>query len=491
MTKQGKVTEYINSYPKKRTRQSKRSGLISFFDHIYGRPEEWVGKKKVKDITPYDVYSNKYLSEKRDYIKDIIGYIASDDCPKGMGIKPYVSAIKEFLLFNDIELTQKQERMIRGRMPKGKRGRTKEDDMTPEIIQKILAHSSLKLRTAILMMSSSGMRPGELTNIDIDDLDLDSTPPSIDLRASDTKGDERRTVYFSKEAKDSLIEWLKVRDQYIKSSERKGLVKMSEEEEKTSPGLIKRGRSKANQNNKEKKLFPFTYKTLIEGWTNTISKAKVLKYDKETKRATLRPHQFRKFFRTQMAIVVPVDIVEALMGHSGYLTDAYRRYTAQQLQEFYLKGEPYLTIYKGEITQELQELRKNSDEQKDTIFEISRDNVSLKKTVAEQMAEIEQALAETKRINAETMQAINENNAFNLLIYSIYEKMEPDTKEIMGVPLVTKIADEWSKQYPNSPFIKNMKEALRLRSLSIPGSERVENVDIKKKVDKSSHLKGV
>ena len=230
---------------------------------------------------------------------------------------------------------------------------------------------------------------------------------------------------------------------------------------------------------------------MIEGWTNTISKAKVLKYDKETKRATLRPHQFRKFFRTQMAIVVPVDIVEALMGHSGYLTDAYRRYTAQQLQQFYLKGEPYLTIYKGEITQELQELRKNSDEQKDTIFEISRDNVSLKKTVTEQMAEIEQALAETKRINAETKQAIDESNAVNLIIYSIYEKMEPDTREMMGQPLMSKIADDLGKLSPDSPFIKNLKEALRLRSLSIPSSERVRNVDIKKEVENPSHVKGV
>ena len=250
-----KMIEFINSYPKKGTRQVKRSGLISFFDHIYGRPGEWIGKKIVKDLTPYDKYSYKYLSEKRDYTKDIISYIAGDNSPKGMGIKPYVSAVKEFLLFNDIELTQKQERMIRGRMPKGKRGRTKEDDMTPEIIQKILAHSSLKLRTAILLMSSSGMRPGELTNIDIDDVDLESTPPSIDLRASDTKGDERRTVYFSKEAKDSLIEWLKVRDQYIKSSERKGLVKMSEEEEKASPGLVKRGCAKSNQNDKKRNCF--------------------------------------------------------------------------------------------------------------------------------------------------------------------------------------------------------------------------------------------
>ena len=29
----------------------------------------------------------------------------------------------------------------------------------------------------------------------------------------------------------------------------------------------------------------------------------------------------RKFFRTRLGAVIPVDVVEALMGHEGYLTE--------------------------------------------------------------------------------------------------------------------------------------------------------------------------
>jgi len=49
---------------------------------------------------------------------------------------------------------------------------------------------------------------------------------------------------------------------------------------------------------------------------------------------------------------VPVDIVEALMGHEGYLTEVYRRYTERQMTEYYLKGEHLLTISQSQSIEE-------------------------------------------------------------------------------------------------------------------------------------------
>ena len=78
----------------------------------------------------------------------------------------------------------------------------------------------------------------------------------------------------------------------------------------------------------------------------------------------------RKFFRSQFALAVPLDIVEALMGRSGYLTEAYRRYTKRQMAEYYKKGEHILTIQipkeikdiESEFRQELDRNRKLTED---------------------------------------------------------------------------------------------------------------------------------
>lgn len=152
------------------------------------------------------------------------------------------------------------------------------------------------------------------------------------------------------EAKEAILEWLKVRDAYIKSAQNK------------NNGLIEQGLSqpKADDGNK---LFPFSDTVFGQIWENALKRADLLSIDSDTNRKQLRIHQLRKFFRSQLALGCPVDIVEALMGHEGYLTEAYRRYTKAQMAEYYLKNEHYITIaqnqsveaIKKEITSEMNE----------------------------------------------------------------------------------------------------------------------------------------
>ena len=64
----------------------------------------------------------------------------------------------------------------------------------------------------------------------------------------------------------------------------------------------------------------------------------------------------RKFFRTELGAVIPVDIVETLMGHEGYLTEVYRRYSFEDLGKFYQQGEHALIIFgSGEDVNKLRE----------------------------------------------------------------------------------------------------------------------------------------
>jgi hypothetical protein len=83
-----------------------------------------------------------------------------------------------------------------------------------------------------------------------------------------------------------------------------------------------------------------------------------------------------------MKTVIPEVIVEALVGHSKYLDDAYRRYSLDELKQYYLKGMPNLMIFETipdltEINEQLlekdkqiQDLKNMMDEMKAQIMEL-------------------------------------------------------------------------------------------------------------------------
>ena len=86
--------------------------------------------------------------------------------------------------------------------------------------------------------------------------------------------------------------------------------------------------------------------------------------DKDTNRLKLYPHTLRKFFRSQMPTLIPVDVTEALMGHEGYLTEVYRRYDRGKLEEFYTEGEASVTIFgqEADIEKLREEVKERNDE---------------------------------------------------------------------------------------------------------------------------------
>lgn len=95
----------------------------------------------------------------------------------------------------------------------------------------------------------------------------------------------------------------------------------------------------------DSRLFPFENNMAYMVWKNELKKAGFLKKDKSTNRHTVHPHILRKFFCTKMATLTPVDIVEALIGREGYLTEVYRRYNPEDLANFYKKGESSLSVF--------------------------------------------------------------------------------------------------------------------------------------------------
>jgi integrase len=352
------ISQFLELYPKKNTKDVYRAGIYAFFE-FFDSEIKRNGKKVTKnEAAQFEKTANEYLTlndgKKADlevYVNDLMRFAAHLHNKPPKTAKTYLGAIKEYLGYNGIEFTQRQLKTIRLKLPKGG-VRTIENDMDRKIIQQILQHTDIKGRALFLTEASSGMRIGEALQIELDDVlpYLENNPVMISIRGEYTKTGEQRSVFISAEAKDALIEWLKVRKQYLKSAVNK------------NRGLINNGNAKLKILD-DTRLFPFTDNNALEMWNNAVNNAGLLSIDKGTNRKQLRIHQLRKFFRSQLALGCPVDIVEALMGHEGYLTEAYRRYTKAQMAEYYLKNEHYITIaqnqsveaIKKEITNEMNE----------------------------------------------------------------------------------------------------------------------------------------
>ena len=335
------IDAFIGIYPKLNTKKNYRSGIYTFLDHIYGSVR--AGKVvKEHERAKYEEVGARYFAEERDYLNDLIGFIGNMNGKPPATIKIRVTAVKEWLNFHGVEFSQRELKTLRHRIPRAKSAWTVESEFDIEVLKKILAHTDEKGSALLLTLASSGMRIGEALNVKLNDVDLTADPPEIIVRGEYTKGEETRVVFISKETKAAVEEWLNVRDTYLKAALNK------------TKGFVEKIEVKPKKETDDR-LFPFSDGVVRELWGRALTKAGLDGKDTSTGRLKYRVHGLRKFFRSQLALSCPVDIVEALMGHEGYLTNAYRRYTRKQMGEYYLKAEHLVTIMGSGDIRELQD----------------------------------------------------------------------------------------------------------------------------------------
>ncbi len=186
-----------------------------------------------------------------------------------------------------------------------------------------------------LTLVSSGMRIGEALQLRLSDIELERDPPIIRLRAEYTKTGNRRIAFISDEAKDAMIAWLKVREDYIRSSKDRNI------------GLRKLYLASSGEKQLDDRVFPFSDFTARSIWKTALRKAGLDQRDKTTGRYLLHPQSLRKFFRTHHK--AEVDIREAIMGHEGYLTEVYRKYSEIDLARAYKDGVSGVLIFGDRI----------------------------------------------------------------------------------------------------------------------------------------------
>jgi hypothetical protein len=119
------------------------------------------------------------------------------------------------------------------------------------------------------------------------------------------------------------------------------------------------------------RVFPMHINAIRMNLINVLIKLGLDQRDEVTGRYIIHVHTFRKFFKSRLSQKCPIGIVERLMGHTGYLSEAYDRYTEEDLERAYQESMEMVSVYESGITKkdidQLEEEIKRRDKKIDDI----------------------------------------------------------------------------------------------------------------------------
>jgi len=327
------VAEYI---ARKAIRSMRTAEIYGFALKAWGRslgadPDVLVERIKKGELNPYDVLNN------------FIAYLTARKLSPNT-IWSYYIGLKDFLVSEDVPLDPLKLKS-KVTLPSSYDVST-DRAPTQEEVKRIMLHSTLRGKVIISMLTSSGMRIGELANLRIEDIEFGS-PTKIRIKAKTSKSRRSRTVFISNEAAEYLEEFLGNR--------------------------IERKDENVFINVREEKPQPVTTDALYDAVMDKIFKAGLkTKMDSESPRYALHPHCLRKYFFTNcLSSGIDRGIVEAWMGHKFGLDGAYLRLGEEELVKEYFKAMDRFTFLTGnsgqlksrieQLEQELADLRKQAE----------------------------------------------------------------------------------------------------------------------------------
>jgi len=345
------VDDFLSNFTSDSTIRGYRCHLKQFFTLIKKDPDNYI--VDVRRLT-----NDGRLDVLESYERDITKYwqwlISENRSPKT--IQNAVDCIRVFLKQYRIQLDDIFWENIR-RRGTGNKPVTQETPITKEMLKRILIHGDAKAKAMILVIASSGMRIGEAIKLKIKDIDLNSTPTKITVRytgPNSVKNKSSRVTFISNEATVALKEWLRIRDESLATSTKRSNL----------PG-------RAKQSNDDRLFFCST-QNVRKIWNRLLEKAGVDQKDDRTGRHKVIVHGLRKYFRTNFSRHNR-DIAEVLMGHEGYLSSAYLRFTEEELKQEYLKGSKHLLVFETAVdAEELKTLQSELQETKNQLIESNK-----------------------------------------------------------------------------------------------------------------------
>lgn len=331
--------DFLSMIANKSTKGSYKTGLKHFFNFVN---------------LPY----NEYLADGRAYFDDLRKFAVwlINEKFGGKSIQLYITAVTQYLLENDIELSRKQSKKI-WNMIKGSSNGAAEVPRDISTYRKILSQMDLHGRAMFLVQLCGGCRPEEVVQITLDDLDLAYDPPRIHVKAEYTKTRKYRPIYLTPETKEHLELWLAgERDRYLKSS--------------------KKGFGIGKAVDYDRRVFPHSENVLYQIWNTALEKAGLAKFVTsrrvrmkngkaiQVRRRTITPHGIRKFTRKKLGSINR-DLANSYIGwKTGNVgDDIYGQGTVEEVEEFFKRSQHLLTVFgdTAEATRLREELSRLSE----------------------------------------------------------------------------------------------------------------------------------
>jgi integrase len=295
-----------------------------FYEVALRKFGQFCDEKKVSEVNDQNVY-------------DVLNRFVEWNDARGIRSKTitgYLSGTKRFLLYQDIEI---DENRYRNKVSIPRVTKIDDQPLTIPVIRSLLSFGlpNKKMLALILTLLSSGMRLAEALNLRVSDLELDSTPVRVHIKAEYSKTKRNRVGFISDEAKEAIKDILY----------------------DLAPIAQEGGENRKHVARPKVAAPPGRYVFDYTGDIWQREKLAILNFVRVRERAGLSEkfedyqstfhkvhfHLFRKFFLTKGSDVIGEHAAHALIGHSFYM-DTYYRKSDEERRADYLKLMPYLTV---------------------------------------------------------------------------------------------------------------------------------------------------
>ena len=367
------IADYVAKYSNPSSGAGYKGAVESFLRCTYGLKKE---ERKTHD---YEGLLVDYLNDKKrkhsEDIKTFSEYLIKNSKSK-QSVRQVLTYAVKFLKSQGVVILQDFIQDIKRECKGG--AATIDETLTNEMICKILQGADVRNRAIFLVAASSGLRIGEMLSLSMKDINLESNPARITIRADKSKNKHARFTFITTEAKDAVQAWIKNMDAYLLNSS------------KHNQNLMAAGIKTAPVKTDSDLLFPVTDSSVNAAWTACQIKAG---FHAKGESKSFKFHSLRKFFYSRLSMALPEKLVQALVGHNGYLDGSYLRITPEYAACEYLKVMDVLTCCIPErvkesiktLTIETAQLKKQDETQYESIEYLRSVNQQQQKQISAMM----------------------------------------------------------------------------------------------------------
>jgi integrase len=337
------MTKYLDNVEQmnRSTATEYKKRLASFSDFVF-RKYSYSLDHLINELIKHDNKSLNVYEVLSSYVAFLNGYGTLS--PQTINYR--LTTATNFLEFNDVSISPRvyKHKVRRPKVIK----RVKEALEKKTIVEILNTCSDIRLRTYVMLLASTGMRPSEALSTSISDYDFESNPPKLHLRGEYTKTKTDRIIFLTQEIVSQLHNWLqfKYRERrvsyYDKNS--RNFVSKRRTPVKSNNDLIFAVR---NYKKHRKTSCTSMYSEMAMSFSKNLDRMGLGEREKTISsidkgiRRKITLHSFRRFVKSTISDLGHYDFSEYFIGHSG---SAYYRKTEKEKIEIFKKIEPYLTF---------------------------------------------------------------------------------------------------------------------------------------------------